>query len=449
MAPRNAPAATSQTKLNNQGGVTQVPVAGKRKVTYIFKATSSGHLNIPYAVAINGKTQAAFSAKPKRVSGAGGKIVVFVEQGEAVSLYLNSDAHPAYRQHPVYAVTAGERDINVLITEKSGKHADSDVPVRQLDKDAKKEAAKSADDYVAPLTGDIWMKVSHRYTPEEVQGLLPEGTAPEVAAAVQRIYAGLPSPELLIALPATGTAPDKRLTVKFIDSDNPRANITRYSLLADGLTRVHPGGYAALFSAALDSGIASIRVTSCWRPMLGSIAHRAGLGLDVDYIEDIQINRQALRLGKANGTKTVTDEEVKRFKAFEQAIVARKNAENAFKAAQAASERKGLTPDQRERAQADVETAQEAVDEARKSESAARNAWNKERDANEPSKVRNYRLSLMQCRCVAQLFDPWFMEDNTKDSIPPEPNMQRGTTTSNERLHSHHLHITVFEPKIL
>ena len=69
----------------------------------------------------------------------------------------------------------------------------------------------------------------------------------------------------------------------------------------------------------------------------------------------------------------------------------------------------------------------------------------KERDNNEPAKVKGYRTSLSRCKCVSQLYDPWYMDDNTQDSIVATLNQQRG---SNETLHAHHLHITVHEPKI-
>lgn len=76
-------------------------------------------------------------------------------------------------------------------------------------------------------------------------------------------------------------------------------------------------------------------------------------------------------------------------------------------------------------------------------------AWNGARNAAEPASVRLFRISLLKCTCIAQLFDPWYMDENTRDDNAPEPNMQRGQSTSNERLHAHHLHITVHEPKIL
>lgn len=82
-------------------------------------------------------------------------------------------------------------------------------------------------------------------------------------------------------------------------------------------------------------------------------------------------------------------------------------------------------------------------------EDEAKKQWDAERNAAEPAHARLFRTSLLRCRCIGQLFDPWYMDANTLDETPPEPNMQRGDTTSNERLHAHHLHLTVHEPKIL
>lgn len=85
----------------------------------------------------------------------------------------------------------------------------------------------------------------------------------------------------------------------------------------------------------------------------------------------------------------------------------------------------------------------------------ANSAWNQERDKNEPAKVKGYRASLLRCECVKQLYDPWYMEDDTQDKNAPTPNEQRpkpnrkkDTELSNEELHANHLHITVHEPKI-
>ncbi len=90
-----------------------------------------------------------------------------------------------------------------------------------------------------------------------------------------------------------------------------------------------------------------------------------------------------------------------------------------------------------------------AVQDAAAAEARTGREWNKERDAVEPNNARLFRASLLKCRCIEQLFDPWYMDANTRDAEPPEANMQLGSKNSNERLHAHHLHITVHEPNIL
>lgn len=457
MAALPKPAAAGQTKPNNVGGVTTVLVTPKRKITYVFKATSSTNLSIPYALAVDGSVLAAYAAKPKRVLGSSGKIEVMVDQGQKVSLYLNSDAHPAYRKSPVYEVTAGERDAVVRIAEKAGKYADADTPVKQIAKDPKAEANKTEDNYTAPLTGNIWMKVSHKYTSAEVDALMPSGTGPEVVAAIKSIYDGLAASTLKITTSATDAQTARTLEVKFEDSENPRNNIVTYSLLTDGLTRVHPGGYAALFNAALDNSVPSLNVTSCWRPMLGSIAHRSGLGLDVNYVGKVRVNRQELRTsaksgkGNANDDDNVSDAEVKAFKEYEESIIAEKSAATALNQATTRLEVAKRSKDAAKIAEArtNVDAAEKAATRADEAQLEARDAWNKERSAGEPADARLFRASLLKCTCVRQLFDPWFLDANTRDETDPVPNMQRGAGTSNERLHAHHLHITVDEPKIL
>lgn len=491
MAKHDQPTLTTTTKADHAEGTTDVPAKARRKVTYVFVATSSASLKIPYAVAVDGAVLPAYARSPRRVQGTRGSFSVTVDEGAEVSLYLNSDAAAKYRHAPVYAVTAGEHDARITITEKKGRHADSDAPVLKPapkperaeppKDDGKGKGAKEArpaaaakdakaakkpapvDEYTAPLTGDIWMRVSHKYTADEVEPLLPEGTAPEVADAVRSIYDGLAQAELTVTVPARDERAEATLKVTFSDSENPRDNITQYTLLADGLPRVHPGGYAALFNAALDNGIESLNVTSCWRPLLGSIAHRAGLGLDVNYVGKTRMNRQELRAslegrkprgtGNGNDADNVSDAEVVAFKAFEASLVEEKKADTALsqasKEARKALANSKLTAEEKAAARKKAEEA----DAVRKTAGATRQQalanWNTERDGAEPEPVQLFRVSLLKCPCVAQLFDPWFMDSNVRDGLPPEPNMQRGASSSNERLHAHHMHITVHAPGIL
>jgi hypothetical protein len=57
-----------------------------------------------------------------------------------------------------------------------------------------------------------------------------------------------------------------------------------------------------LLAEARAAGVTELRITSGWRPMLGSIAHRAGLGLDIDYAESatehVALNRAALAVDR-------------------------------------------------------------------------------------------------------------------------------------------------------
>lgn len=457
MPARERPAAVAETRLHNAYGVIDVPAPQMQKVRYVFKITSAKNVRLPYAVAVNGIVLPAFATTNRRVDGSGGHIDVQVLRGSRVGLYLNSDAHPSYRKQLVYEITVGSRDVEVVITEKLGRHSDSDTPVRQPQ--APGAAPDAVDRYAAPLTGDIWMKVSHRYTAAEVEGLMPAGTPPEVVAAIKNIYAALKAAQLTIVIPAAGEKPAKTLTVTFDDSENPRQNISRYALLEDGLTRVHPGGYAALFNAALDSDVPSLRVTSCWRPMLGSIAHRAGLGLDVNYVGKVRMNRQELLRSKGNGddTDNVTDAEVERFHEFERADGEYRKAQREFESAaiearkaqaewrRTTGDRQASLPDDHAAAQAHLRAAA-ALKKADTDRQKALERWQSEMEKGQPTSIRRFRGALMQCTCVGQIFDPWYMDSNTRIPGKQEANLQKG---ANETLHSNHLHITVHEPSIL
>lgn len=451
MAKDQKPDFSCQTN-DKPNSVVDVPCKKTCKVTYRFVFRSK--LSLPYAVAVNGKVLPAFKDRPKRTDG---KISLSVEAGQSVQLFLNSDAHPEFRQHAVYQVKLDEDDVEVVIKEVAGKHADTDATT--LEKTTKDDASgRSVRHMAAKLTGDIWMKVSHKYSANEVDSRLPAGTSEEVKAAIKKIFSGLGSATLSITRPAQSGKPAHTLTVQFADSNNPKENITSYKLLSDGLTRVHPGGYAALINAALDADIQSISVSSCWRPMLGSIAHRAGLGLDVSVVGGTIMNRQELRRalsasktephGNGNDKDNVTDAEVKAFGEYEQALVDKKRADAELKAASNAltAAKKSGDVEAVRLAVEGQRKAQKAWDAANASDRSKLQAWNDERNKGEPNHVHQYRASLLRCACVKQLFDPWFMDANTRDGSEPAPNMQK---SGNETLHAHHLHITVDDPKIL
>jgi hypothetical protein len=439
---KTTPAFSSKTKLDNEV-TTDVKVSMKRTVTYIFDVTSAENLNIPYAVAIRGVAQEEFRNKPKRVSGASGKITIRnVEPGNEVVLFLNSDAHPGYRLNPVYPITPGDRDVVVKITEKKGKHSDTDMPTR-----INTTGSVDVDNYQAFLTGDIWMKVSHKYSPAEAFSLIPPEINQAIKDAIRKIYDGLSQASLEINVSGTTSTDQRTVLVTFNDGENARENIIRgYDFLKEGLTRVHPSGYAAVFSAAIEAKINKVALTSAWRPMLGSIAHRAGLGLDINYVGTVRMKREKLRKASATDAGTVSQAEQNLFASLERAktqqIAAKKNiavAELEVKNARSESEKLILAKQKLK----DVNQAGEVAEKNRKDAEAA---WNAERDKNEPDEVRRFRAALMKSRSVSQLFDPWFMDSDSRDNISAIPNMQ---ISGNEKLHAHHLHITVYEPKIL
>lgn len=472
---KSTPSTTGSTKLNNDG-VTSVPVLLKRRVTYFVQCVTAANVDLPYAISVNGKVLDAFAKRAARVSSGerkdrAGKVVrtrgefsVMVEPGAKVALYLNSDASPQFRQHPVFGVTVAERDVEVHITEKPGKHKDAPTPtledagVPKTGSSKDDPQAPKVDRYAAALTGDVWLQVSHRYTVDEVDARLPEGTREEVKAAIRKIYGVLSEGALQMAVPLKADKPASSLTIKFTDSENPKQNISNYNLLSDGLPRVHPGGFAALITAALEAELPSIVVSSCWRPMLGSIAHRAGLGLDVAVLGTTTLNRQELRTaiersganpqGNGNDRDNVTDAEVKAFGQYEQAVVDTKHAkterDEAVKALAAAKKSGGR--EAIDSAEERLDAAQQTLRNTSTKEQQKLDAWNAERDKGEPSHVHQYRASLLRCACVRQLFDPWFMNIDTHRAGPLEPNMQK---SGNETLHAHHLHITVDDPKIL
>ncbi len=457
MNARNPVAAQSQTQA---GKVTPTVATakGKRKVTYILDTTvSSADLNMPHAVAIDGKVAEKYRAKALPITGKKGEITVTVDAGQQVTLYLNSDAHPDYRTQPVYAITPTDNDVVVHIIEKKGKHADADTPV------LKTKAAQPGqpDNYTAPLTGDIWLKVSHKYTTAEAGALIPAQTAPEIKAAVLKYYDGSLDKTRstnTITLPAKDGQPAKtcQITIGAGADNNALMNIQSFDLFTDGLPRVHPLGFVALIESAFAAGVEKLALTSTWRPMEGSVAHRAGLGLDVNYLDAVRLNREELR-GKTptkDADDNVSEEEKKRFQ--EKEAAEKEAAKAKAELEKLRDEKKVLlalkkTQPNKANPIREMELEREIAEATEKSRTAnakmdaSNREWNEERDKNEPAKVKGYRTVLSQCPHVKQLYDPWFMDKDTQDKIPAIPNEQK---TTNEKLHAHHLHITVHEPKI-
>jgi hypothetical protein len=243
------------------------------------------------------------------------------------------------------------------------------------------------------------------------------------------------------------------LKVEFMDEmqNNVLLNTTHCPWLTGILPRTHPCAYAALLTEAHAAGVTSVRVTSGWRPSFGSIAHRAGLGLDITYLEgDTQrvfLNRASLTNDNAPRNGNVSEREKVLWREHQNAKAEVAGKERELKAAQG---RFNGNRDSGKTAQLsqELDDAKDRVNASKERESAAGEKWNDERNRNEPNLIRKLRDKLGQNKSVKQLFDPWYMDANTADNIPPVPNEQR-STNPNERTHNNHLHITVREPKIL
>lgn len=373
-------AGTTSTTKKNAAAPTDAKVAAKRTVTYLIStAVSKAAINLCYAVAVDDVVQDAYANSVGKMQTDGGSIKVTVESGKKVSLFLNSDSVPGRRKNAVYAVTVKDKNVQVNITEKMGKHADADTPVAA-------GSDKNTEKYKAPLTGDIWLKITHKFTAADVDAAVPAGTRPEILAAVKSIYGGLPTTQLTLIVPASGTQAALTTTFSFEGNENAKNNITKFSVTADGLPRVHPACFAAIFKAAVDANVTAISMSSNWRPCLGSIAHRSGLGCDVTNVGGTQMK-------KAKG-----------FNSNEIALLGK------YKAAKA-----GPAKD------------------------AAKKAWETERDKNQPVHVQSFRASLQQNPGIKQVFDPWEMDSDTGDKVAATHNQQND---GNSQLHSHHLHVT-------
>lgn len=405
---------------------------------------------MPFVVAVDGKTLSSYASRPG-VLGPSRQIELWAESGSRVALFLNSDAHPRHRMQPVYEVRVGTKDVHVNILEVTGRNIGhlrpsvgspvcrpSDVP------------GKYIESYEAHLTGDIWMMISHLYTEAEADELMTANTPPAIRSAVRSIYRGLSSPLLTVDIPQEDSDRKQRISLRFMDEmqNNARANTTSCSWLSGVLPRCHPFAYAALLVEAAAAGVTDVRVTSGWRPMLGSIAHRAGVGLDINYAEGatggVPLNRAALTKPGAPRNGQVSKEEEELYADYMKA-----RNETVTIDASLARHRKllAVSRDEQEKARLRQEMAalQAKRDDSKAMEAKAGKAWEDALARRQPGIIHTLRERLGKNPAVKQLFDPWYMDANTRDSNPPEPNPQ---ITANERLHNNHLHITIYEPWI-
>ncbi|KQW97194.1 hypothetical protein ASC94_10430 [Massilia sp. Root418] len=442
----SAGTAAGSCTLTQAGAVTDIPVGQKCSVTYIFNTKASGadNLAIPYAVALNGSVLPEYDHKPHSLTG-DRKIKLKVAPGSKVALYLNSDARQGFRTHPVYAVQVGSRDVEILITERLGR-GNTETAMLGLPVCIEEGNGRRFDKYEATLTGNVWMKVSHRYTREEANELMPADADPSIRAAVLSIFSPLPNPILGITFLASREKPAEAITLTFQEQQSVNANTSYCPLLQEVLPRTHPLCYLALITEARAAGITKLRVTSAWRPSFGSIVHRAGLGLDVDYIESagaqLTIARKSISEGGQQSSANVSQDEKQLFDEMKK-----KQAEFKLKKEHAA---RCVTATAHSPGDASLaEKCSAAADEVKLAAEAAaeaKNAWKKKMQAEDPALMNSLRSRLSIRPDVHQILDPWYMDFNTQDKRPADPNEHRPGV---EKAHNNHLHITIKEPRIL
>lgn len=348
-----------------------------------------------------------------------------VRSGKAFGLLLGVDTKAKYRKHQLFQITPKEHDVVVNVFETYGKHSDGETPTL---KETREEDGKKVDYYEAKLTGDIWKKFSHPYTSADVDETLDVKLPAEATQSIKDIYDGkLQGSNGHYSIEANVGGGQK---IKFTwagGTENAQHNISHLDIKTELLNRVQPNTYGALLKAAIEAKVDEVTITSGWRPMLGSMVHRLGLGLDVTYIKhDGKSNHMNRQYGRAN--ENLSQDEKDAYKDVaekEKALAAAKKAKKSKK------EIKDIADD--------LAAAQNKLKDAIEAAPAT----------TEPKPIKDFRSTLLGLSKVSQVLDPWYMDKNTGDGIAPEVSALGHDPTRSqsdralEKLHGNHLHITV------
>jgi hypothetical protein len=418
-----------------KGSCVDCPVEKTITVTYTIKpggksVGSTSLSGLPYAIAIDGAVLPAFAEKPYRTEEKEPSIPVkFVKVGQKVTLHLGSDAKTKLRNTPLFEVTAGENDINVVIQETAGKHAaDTTVTLKSSDKD------KKVDTYTGTLNGDLWMKISQKFSADDVDAELPADALPELKDAIKKIYSG--RFDSLDPLDIKVIVDKKSIFLSWQSAafNNCRQNIPQVDVVNDVIPRVNPKTYYAALRAAQLCQLDGLEISSGWRPMIGSVLHRIGVGLDVTKLENGKDVRKIFRDVK-------TDEASLRDKAEAKAKQSKEKAE-ALKKLKTAKPKEGEKPPTPE----DIKQAETELQAAQKAEEVAHKKYLEHIREIDPASMAAYRAELAGMKTlVRQLFDPWKMDSDTTDDKPATENTGQD---KNEALHLTHLHITATDAEL-
>jgi len=341
--------------------------------------------------------------------------------GITVAICIGRDSKSTFRRYPLWPITTGDNDIVLDIYEAYGQNGLDDTVSEPDSQDQGADGQACTTDYrSAQLSGNIWLRSTHPFTAADVDALSLEHVTPAMKAALKKIYAAdflVQGSDFALDVPKEeGGATKVRLHWPASANENCMHNISGINLRADVPARVHPAAYATAVRAAFDANITRIDLSSSWRPMLGSMGHRNGLALDMNYLQGekgLRLNRDGLTNGKK--LETISKEEQEAYENIKKAEV---------------EETAALKNKDSVKYKAAVQARKEAEDK-----------WVDAVEKNQPSILDVFRKSLFKYKpLISQVLDPWYMDKDTRDQELPIPNQQKDEL---EILHRNHLHITI------
>jgi hypothetical protein len=238
-------------------------------------------------------------------------LVYTVRPGTTVGICIGVDAKAKFRKYPLWQVTAKANDIVVDVFETFGKAFGKALGLQEkvgapvTRNGGTEKVPKNVDYYGARLTGDAWMRSTHKFSSGDVDAIPKDRATDAMKQALKRIYAGdfdAVGKEGNFAVDVPRKLDDKdtacvQLLWRAGENSNCKDNIASLNLKQDVPSRIHPEAYAAVAKAAHDADIDRIEFSSSWRPMLGSMPHRLGMGLDLVYLKSGKDGAKLNRVG--------------------------------------------------------------------------------------------------------------------------------------------------------
>lgn len=419
-------------------------VAGLRAVEFYFHFKPyKGEKNIlrglPYAVNWNGLKQ---PSEKVAIMGRDAAIRVLARPGHQVSVYLGNDASPEFRQVPIYTVEVGLNDIRVDIHDEFGLHDHTDVPTL-VQQGVPTGHGDKVDKYKAFLTGDIWMKFSHKYTvAEALKYLADAGLAGdiEIERVLKGVYGGQVDKKAYRTLLG---GRDCVLSFQAGADSVAAANIkSGYHFARECQPRVHPNTWIGTLQAARNAQVSELELASGWRPFIGSKAHRMGLGFDIKYFQ-LQGGKTQTFDTRAPQQLYASTAEKEAHQALVAAAKARLEADKALTAAHD-SLTKAKGEEGKRLAEDRAKTANDAAEKAKEVEGEKRSVFDK---IHQTTAMWSFERELLLSPLIKQVLDPFYVDHNTQDNKPGSISMKPNSNTGEG--HQDHLHITAFERNLL